>query len=315
MSRIREEYITTGKVRFVYKHFAILGPESNRSAEASECAAEQDQFWAYHDAIFVDQGAGRSALNDDKLIDLAEQLGLDRGLFGDCLKSGRYVDLVRQESQVIQSLGVRGTPGFVINGTYLAGAQSYEVFVQVLDEQLALAGAAGPADSEVTPVVTETVTEAAATEIEGLVTFPTQPQTHEEDEIDYDQPIPPGGAHSAKWQNCGIYDGPLQLENVMHSLEHGAVWLAYQPDLAAAEVELLRTLVRRAAADRDEPMVILSPHADLEGPIMATAWQVQLVVDEATDPRLDDFLTAYQVGPFTPEPGAPCSGGVGEPVE
>ena len=57
LPQLREDYVETGKVRFVYKHYAILGQVSTRAAEASECAAEQDQFWAYHDQIFIQQGA------------------------------------------------------------------------------------------------------------------------------------------------------------------------------------------------------------------------------------------------------------------
>jgi protein-disulfide isomerase len=94
VSRLRAEYIDTGKVRFVYKHFAILGPESNRVAEASECAAEQDQFWAYHDLIFEDQYTSRSSLNEARLVSLAGQIGLDPAAFQECLNSSRYVDRV-----------------------------------------------------------------------------------------------------------------------------------------------------------------------------------------------------------------------------
>jgi protein-disulfide isomerase len=136
VSRLRAEYIDTGKVRFVYKHFAILGPESNRVAEASECAAEQDEFWAYHDLIFEDQIASRNQLSEERLVSLAGQIGLDPAAFQECLNSGRYVDRVRQESASVQALGVRGTPAFLINGQFVSGAQPYEVFQQVIEEQL-----------------------------------------------------------------------------------------------------------------------------------------------------------------------------------
>jgi len=137
LSRIREEYVETGQVRFVYKHFAILGPESSRSAEASECAAEQGKFWAYHDLVFEDQYNNRSALNQDRLVELAQEIGLDTDAFSECLSSGRYSMQILQESQTVQALGVRGTPGFLINGVFISGAQPFEVFQQVIDEQLA----------------------------------------------------------------------------------------------------------------------------------------------------------------------------------
>lgn len=126
-------------MRFVYKHFAILGPESNRSAEASECAAEQGEFWAFHDFVFADQVANRTSLTDEALVGIAVEIGLDQTAFSDCLKSGRYRTQITQESLSVQSLGVRGTPAFLINGVFISGAQPFEVFQQVIDEQLAAA--------------------------------------------------------------------------------------------------------------------------------------------------------------------------------
>ncbi len=136
MSRIRSEYVDTGKVRFVYKHFAILGPESSRSAEASECAAEQDKFWAFHDLVFNDQMATHSQLTDDKLVSLAEELGLDTTAFTECLNKGEYSNQIRQETASVQSMGVRGTPAFLVNGVFISGAQPFEVFQQIIEEQL-----------------------------------------------------------------------------------------------------------------------------------------------------------------------------------
>ncbi len=140
MSRIRQEYVDTGKVRFVYKHFAILGPESSRAAEASECAAEQDAFWTFHDLAFADQLATHSSLNSDKLVTLANDIGLDTTAFSECLSSGRYSLQIVQESQGVQSMGVRGTPAFLVNGLFISGAQPFDVFQQVIEEQLAAVG-------------------------------------------------------------------------------------------------------------------------------------------------------------------------------
>lgn len=134
MSRIRTEYIDTGKVRFVYKHFAILGPESSRAAEASECAAEQDEFWAFHDTTFEQQ---HSTLNQETLVGIAGELGLNTTAFEECLTSGKYSLQISRESQAVQALGVRGTPGFLVNGLFVSGAQPFEVFEQIIEEQLA----------------------------------------------------------------------------------------------------------------------------------------------------------------------------------
>ena len=140
MSRIRTEYIETDKVRFVYKHFAILGPESGHAAEASECAAEQGEFWAYHDIVFKDQQTTHSTLGQERLVDLAEEIGLDTAAFSECLSSNKYSLQIARESQAIQALGVRGTPGFLVNGLFISGAQPFEVFEQIIEEQLAAGG-------------------------------------------------------------------------------------------------------------------------------------------------------------------------------
>jgi protein-disulfide isomerase len=129
--------VDTGKVRFVYRHFAILGPESVKSAEASECAAEQDKFWEFHDLVFDDQNTVRSSLDQGRLVELAGQIELDTEAFAECLSSGKYSLQISRESQMVQSLGVRGTPGFLVNGLFISGAQPFEVFEQLIEEQLA----------------------------------------------------------------------------------------------------------------------------------------------------------------------------------
>lgn len=322
MPRIREQYIDTGKVRFVYKHFAILGPESNRAAEASECAADQDKFWEYHDRLFADQTTTRSTLNDERLLELAGEVGLDPDALGECLNSGRYTGKVRQESLSIQSMGIRGTPAFLINGTFLSGAQPFEVFQQVIEEQLGNAPAqtAPPPATEEAAGQTSAALEPASLDdgIDGTVSFPDPGLDHQDGNIEYPQPVPPGGKHSAAWQNCGIYDEPVPPEPIVHALEHGAVWIAYQPDLSSDQVEMLRELVQQAQQARGEPLVLLAPlpaQSPMDAPVVVTAWRVQLQLEDAADERLVQFLDRYQNGPFAPEPDAPCSGGVGEPLE
>ena len=140
MNRIREKYVDTGKVQFVYKHFSILGAESTRSAEASECAAEQGAFWPFHDFVFADQQENRSSITDEMLVSVAGELELDTEAFSECLSSNLNQELIQRDTQVVQSLGVRGTPGFLINGVFISGAQPFEVFEQVIDEQLASVG-------------------------------------------------------------------------------------------------------------------------------------------------------------------------------
>jgi protein-disulfide isomerase len=118
-------------------HFAFLGPESQSAAEAAECAADQDAFWEYHDLLFESQsGENRGAFNSDNLKAFAEQLDLDTGQFDECLDSGKYSTLVQNETTAARQLGVQSTPAFVINGQAVIGAQPFDVFQQVIEQEL-----------------------------------------------------------------------------------------------------------------------------------------------------------------------------------
>ncbi len=116
MRQIDEEYVQTGLVRFGYRHFVVLGRHSQQAAEASECAAEQGAFWAYHDLLYA-----RATRGADGLKQSAADLGLDVAAFSACLDADRYSSLVRAETALTESLGVRGTPAFLINGRPLSG--------------------------------------------------------------------------------------------------------------------------------------------------------------------------------------------------
>jgi hypothetical protein len=155
---------------------------------------------------------------------------------------------------------------------------------------------------------------AVARDIEGLIVSANPGRGHVEGDIDYHDDVPAGGEHSSVWLNCGIYDEPVVEENAVHSMEHGAVWLTYGSDLPQEQVEVLRNTVRHEHDRRGEPMIILSPRENLDAPIVATAWRVQLNLDDATDDRLAQFVQRFQRGPYTPEPGAPCWDGTGAPL-
>lgn len=119
----------------------------------------------------------------------------------------------------------------------------------------------------------------------------------------YAENPPIGGQHNVVWQNCGIYDAPIHNEHAVHSLEHGAIWITYRPDLAADQVQKLRAL----AAD---DYLLLSPYPGLPYPIVASAWNHQLTFERADDPGLPAFIARYKNNPeTTPEFGAPCAGG------
>ena len=131
---------------------------------------------------------------------------------------------------------------------------------------------------------------------------------HTQTDVDYEQNPPAGGAHNAVWQNCGYYAEPVRDENAVHSLEHGAVWITYSPDLSEDEVERLRDIAE------SQSYILVSPYEDLPSPIVASAWGKQLSLESAEDPDLERFIGAYRQGPQTPEPGAVCTGGIGQPA-
>ena len=135
--QIDEQYMQSGKVRFAYFNFAFLGPESNWAAEAAECAADQDKFWEYHDKLYDSQsGENQGAFNKANLKKFAEELGLDTSAFNECLDSGKYTQLIQDESSMASSIGVRSTPTFLINGQAVVGAQPFEIFQQTIDSLL-----------------------------------------------------------------------------------------------------------------------------------------------------------------------------------
>lgn len=144
--------------------------------------------------------------------------------------------------------------------------------------------------------------------IEGVTSFDGLERTHVPGKVSYPQVPPVGGPHSEVWQTCGIYGEPIASENGVHSLEHGAVWITYRPTLPSDGVAQLRGLLS------DKPLTLLSPFKDLPSPVVASAWGLQLQVDSASDPRLAQFIAKYAGGPQNPEPGARCTGGIGNPL-
>ena len=115
---------------------ASLGPESKSAAEASECADEQGKFWEYHDKLFASQaGENQGAFSNDKLKKFAADLKLDTAKFNACLDSGKYSSVVEKETLAAQSMGVQGTPAFLVNGQPFVRAQSFEAFQQAIESE------------------------------------------------------------------------------------------------------------------------------------------------------------------------------------
>ncbi|MFF4240728.1 DUF3105 domain-containing protein [Actinomadura geliboluensis] len=150
----------------------------------------------------------------------------------------------------------------------------------------------------------QTRSSSADSSIAGVVSKDDLGRDHTTGAVKYDDAPPMGGDHNPMWQNCDgrVYDAPLQNENAVHSLEHGAVWITYRPGLAADQLDALKTKV----SGTDYTM--LSPYPSQDAPVKLTAWGYQLKLDDASDARVDQFLRAYVKGPQTPEPGAACNG-------
>ncbi len=146
--------------------------------------------------------------------------------------------------------------------------------------------------------------------IEGIVDMGRPARGHD-DNVTYPQNnLPPaGGVHANIWQNCGIYNEPIASKNAVHSLEHGAVWIAYQPELPADQIERLKDAVR------GKQFLLLAPFPGLESPIILSSWGYQLAVEDAEDNRIEQFIDQNVQGIRTPERGASCADGVGTPDE
>jgi hypothetical protein len=148
---------------------------------------------------------------------------------------------------------------------------------------------------------------AAAEGIEGLERVDvTGAGDHTTETVAYQEHPPAGGPHHPIWQNCGFYAEPVQDEHAVHALEHGAVWIAYEPGLGEAALEPVRRSVR------DHQYMLASPYPGVEG-LTLVAWGYRLELGGADDARLNEFITAFAGSGDVPEPGGPCHGGVGTP--
>jgi protein-disulfide isomerase len=134
LPKLKESYVKQGRVRIIYRHFAILGKFSEQAAMAADCAGEQGKFWEYHDQLFANQGG--LAFTQSKLEQYARALGIKAANFNRCLTSEKYRKKVEGETAVAASLGARGTPTFFVNERLMVGAQPFKVFQNVINEEL-----------------------------------------------------------------------------------------------------------------------------------------------------------------------------------
>jgi len=131
-------------------------------------------------------------------------------------------------------------------------------------------------------------------------------QQHVDTSVDYKESPPVGGPHAPPpaWADCTgtVYTVDIRHENAVHSLEHGAVWITYNPDdVSKADIDTLAKLVE------NKPGRMLSPYAGQDKPISVQSWAHQLKVDSAGDKRIKQFADFFTLNDkYTPEPGASC---------
>jgi hypothetical protein len=139
---------------------------------------------------------------------------------------------------------------------------------------------------------------------DGTVTYDNLSREHDSNiPLTYDPTPPVGGHHNPVPQTCGYYSTPILNEHGVHSLEHGAVWITYSPDLPQDQIDVLKNLAE------SQSYILVSPYDGLPSPVVASSWGHQLKLDSATDSRLNDFIRIFRnSSKYTPEFGAACSG-------
>jgi protein-disulfide isomerase len=140
---IKSEYIDTGNVAYVFKHFPWRGTDSLSAALASECANEQGKFWEYHDVLFQNQqGVDSGWASIEELKEFASEIGLDRTQFDSCIDSEKYKSNIDRDLALAEELDLDTTPSFLIlksDGTemeVLEGAHPFPSFEALIDERL-----------------------------------------------------------------------------------------------------------------------------------------------------------------------------------
>lgn len=142
--QIAKDYIDTGKVKYFYRDLPLQShPHAMIAAHAARCAGEQGKYWEMHDSLFAKQ----NALRDVDMPDRAQELGLDKTKFAECLASDRHNDEINKSVAEAQKMGIAGTPTFLVgkldpngevsNLKMIVGARSYDIFKSAIDDTLA----------------------------------------------------------------------------------------------------------------------------------------------------------------------------------
>ena len=133
--------------------------------------------------------------------------------------------------------------------------------------------------------------------------------THVLCDVEYATSPPTSGSHFPAWQNCGFYTEPIRDETAVHAMEHGAIWIAYDPDLDPSEVDAISALVST------DGHYLAAPYPGLQNPIVLSAWQRQVAVERISDPAARAFAETQlgRVSETAPEAGVTCESQLGRP--
>lgn len=133
--KVIEDYVKAGLVRMEFNQFPLQmhAPGANMAANASECAADQGAFWTYHDRLFQVQERGQPAYQFERLVQYADELGLDRSEFSTCMTSQKYASDVADSVTRATANGLSSTPSVIINGRVMPDPFNYRAIQAEFD--------------------------------------------------------------------------------------------------------------------------------------------------------------------------------------
>lgn len=139
---ILKNYVDTGKVKIIFKDYNIIGEDSVIASQGAHCANDQGLFWEYHDILYSNwTGENNGWASPENLAIFAQQIGLNMNKWSECMKKGSHSQIILKSNDDAMALELTGTPAFfIINSegkvTKLFGAQPFEVFKKIFDNQL-----------------------------------------------------------------------------------------------------------------------------------------------------------------------------------
>ena len=139
---ILKNYVDTGKVKIIFKDYNIIGEDSVKASQGAHCANDQGLFWEYHDILYSNwTGENNGWASSENLAIFAQQIGLNMNKWSECMNKGSHSQIILKSNDDARTLELTGTPAFfIINSdgkvSKLFGAQPFEVFKKIFDEQL-----------------------------------------------------------------------------------------------------------------------------------------------------------------------------------